>query len=286
MRIGAVINPVAGDSQPETLQGLLEGRDVEIVETTEDDPGRGQAESLLELSPDIVLACGGDGTVRAVAEALVGSGTPLGVVPAGTGNLLARNLGIPEETAEAFDVAMNGRDRLLDVGELNGEVFAVMAGIGFDAEVMAQTDRESKDKLGSLAYFLEGIKHLSDDPFSATLRVDEGEEISGEWMSILVGNLGELQGGVDLFPDASPGDGRLDVLGIRGESLGQKVSSAIAAASGLDSAGAERDSGVRFEIRMGQPTRYEIDGEPREKTSVVTVTTHTGGLVVRVPNSK
>ena len=285
MRIGAVINPVAGDSEPAALRDLLKAHDAEIIETTEDDPGHGQAESLLEGRTEIVLACGGDGTVRAVAEALVGSGIPLGVIPAGTGNLLARNLGIPEETEDALEVALEGTNRILDVGEANGEVFAVMAGIGFDAEIMEQTDRESKEKLGSLAYFLEGVKHLADDPFSSAVKVDGGEELAGEWMSILIGNLGELQGGVDLFPEAAPGDGRLDLLGIRGGGLGQKLGSALAAAVGSETEGMERATGTRFEMRMDRPTRYEIDGEPRERTTLVSVTVRPASLIVKVPQT-
>ena len=114
------------------------------LETTPDETGRGLAEAAVAEHVDVVLASGGDGTVTACADGVAGSGVPLAVLPAGTGNLLARNLGLPLGLDAALVVALNGRDRRLDVGNANGHPFVAMAGIGFDAMLLDSTSQRSK----------------------------------------------------------------------------------------------------------------------------------------------
>ena len=129
------------------------------LETTVEDPGEGQAREALEAGADVVIAAGGDGTVRCVAEVLAGTGIPLGLVPLGTGNLLARNLGvnITDPVSAAFDV-LNGTERTVDVVKAkldhsdDEQVFLVMAGLGYDAAIMADTVDALKDRMGWLAY--------------------------------------------------------------------------------------------------------------------------------------
>ena len=136
------------------------------LETTLDDPGTGQAREAVERGADVVLACGGDGTVRAVAEALAGTGVAMGLVPAGTGNLLARTIGTPQEVAAATRVALAGDDRKIDVGrvrvddEPDERVFLVMAGTGFDAAIMANTPEALKVRVGPLAYVISGFRAM------------------------------------------------------------------------------------------------------------------------------
>jgi hypothetical protein len=137
------------------------------LETTVDDPGTGQAAEAVERGADVVLACGGDGTVRAVAEALVGTGVAMGLVPAGTGNLLARTIGTPlQDIGAAARVALSGDDRKIDVGRIRVDgaddehVFLVMAGTGFDAAIMANTPEALKVRVGPLAYVISGLRAI------------------------------------------------------------------------------------------------------------------------------
>jgi len=103
------------------------------LETTREDPGRGQAESAVSAGVDLVLACGGDGTVTACAEGITDTGVPLAIIPFGTGNLLARNIGLPTGLDEALAVALGGVQQPIDAGRVNGTLFVVMAGLGLDA---------------------------------------------------------------------------------------------------------------------------------------------------------
>ena len=196
-----------------------------IIETTEDDPGTGQARQAADQGADVVCALGGDGTVRAVAAALVGTDTPLGLLPGGTGNLLARNLDLPvDDLGEAFRVCLDGEDKRIDVGILDvtvpGDtqeepkdyVFLVMAGVGFDADVMAQAPEGLKAQVGWAAYVVSGIRNLNGPRFGARVGFDDARPEHRRIRSLIVGNVGRLQGGVELLPDAQVDDGKLDTV--------------------------------------------------------------------------
>src|SRR6478752_855574 len=211
-------------------------------ETTIEDPGVGQTRAAVAAGADVVVAIGGDGTVRAVAEALVGTGVPMGLVPLGTGNLLARNLDLPlSDPLGAMRIALEGRDRTIDVGWLRvlrwesdiddavtdavddlpdeedlprDHIFLVIAGLGFDAAMVADTDPNLKAKMGWIAYFVAGIKHLRGDRTRMHVRVDGDRATTTRLRSILVGNCGKLPGGLTLLPDAQLDDGWLDLAAI------------------------------------------------------------------------
>ena len=134
------------------------------LETRPDDTGERLASEAVRSGVDLVLASGGDGTVTACAGGVAGSGVPLGVLPCGTGNLLARNLGLPLSLDEALTVALTGSDRRLDVGIANDRPFVVMAGIGFDAEMLAGASEQLKKRLGWAAYMVSALRHLCDRP--------------------------------------------------------------------------------------------------------------------------
>ncbi len=196
-----------------------------FLETTEDDPGTGQARQAAADGTDLVCALGGDGTVRAVAAALVDTGTPLGLLPGGTGNLLARNLDLPvDDLAEAFRVCLDGKDKRIDVGILDVTVpgdtqaepkdyiFLIMAGVGFDADVMAQAPEGLKAQVGWAAYIVSGLRNLNGSRFGARVIFDDEREIHRRIRSLIIGNVGRLQGGLELLPDAQADDGHLDVV--------------------------------------------------------------------------
>jgi diacylglycerol kinase family enzyme len=194
--------------------------------TTEDDPGQGATRRALAVKADIVMAAGGDGTVRAVAEALRGSGTPITLLPSGTGNLLARNLGLPLNNLElSVADAFTGADRPIDLGlaeitrtggEVEENVFLVMAGLGLDARMIALTDSKLKKAVGWLAYVDAGMRALpSLKPVRLRYSVDEGQERQLSVHTILIGNCGALPGGILLLPAAKPDDGILDIAALR-----------------------------------------------------------------------
>ena len=165
----------------------------------------------------LVLAIGGDGTIRAVCEELAGTGIPVGIVPAGTGNLLARNLDIPLYLRSAVDVGLNGQDRAIDMVEVSGDkmedaTFLVMAGMGFDAAIMEGVNEDIKAKVGWLAYVWSALKSLMFPAIRVEVSVDGGEFTRHRARTIVVGNVGFLQGGMPLIPDAAIDDGQLDVV--------------------------------------------------------------------------
>ncbi|MDZ5619582.1 diacylglycerol kinase family protein [Nocardioides bizhenqiangii] len=185
--------------------------------TTVEDSGTGQAEQASVDGADLVIVCGGDGTVREVCAELAGTGIPVGIVPAGTGNLLARNLGIPLFIRAAIDIALNGQDRAIDMVKATGDGiddthFMVMAGMGFDAAIMEGVNEEIKKKVGWIAYVLSALKALMFPTMRLEVSVDGGPFSKHRARTCVVGNVGSLQGGMNLIPDAAIDDGQLDVV--------------------------------------------------------------------------
>ncbi|MDQ4051247.1 MAG: phosphatase PAP2 family protein [Actinomycetota bacterium] len=185
--------------------------------TTVEDSGTGQAERASIGGAELVIVCGGDGTVREVCAELAGTGIPVGVVPAGTGNLLARNLDIPLYIRAAIDIALTGQDRAIDMVKVSGDGiddshFMVMAGMGFDAAIMEGVNEEIKKKVGWLAYVLSALKSLMFPVTKVEISVDGGEPTTHRARTIVVGNVGYLQAGMPLLPDAAIDDGQLDVV--------------------------------------------------------------------------
>ena len=188
-------------------------------ETTPEDPGRGQAEAAVRDGAELVFACGGDGTVTAVVTALAGSDVALAVLPAGTGNLLAANLGLAGDPATGVQVAIEGGRRRIDVGTVGDRCFVVMAGMGFDAQMLAGTSGTAKKAVGWLAYVGGAVKHLRDRPMQVRITLDGGSPMRRRPRTVIVGNVGRLQGGVRLLTEAEPDDGRLDVAVLSPNSL-------------------------------------------------------------------
>jgi diacylglycerol kinase family enzyme len=181
------------------------------LETTPEDPGYGQARTAIETGATVVFVCGGDGTVMSALGALVGTESAMAILPAGTGNLLAANLGISTDLAAGIEVALEGGLRRIDVGAADDRYFAVMAGMGFDAHMLEATSDTAKARIGWPAYVLGAVRHLKDRPMRLTIRIDDGEPMRRRARSILIANVGRLQGGVKLLIEAAPDDGLLDV---------------------------------------------------------------------------
>jgi diacylglycerol kinase family enzyme len=181
------------------------------LETTVDDPGCGQAQQAVDAGVDVVFACGGDGTVMACATALAGTPVALAVLPSGTGNLLAANLDLPGDLAGGIAAALGTGRRRIDVGVVEAFCFTVMAGMGFDAAMMEATSDALKRRLGWPAYVLGGLRRLRDRPMRLRIRLDEGIEIRRRARTVLVANVGKLQGGIELLPEALPDDGIFDI---------------------------------------------------------------------------
>ena len=222
-KLAVILNPIKIDDPGqfrdlvESLAGSAGFASVVWWETTREDTGYGMAHEAAVSGCDLVLAIGGDGTIRAVCEELAGTGIPVGIVPAGTGNLLARNLDIPLYLRSAVDVGLNGQDRAIDMVEVTGDkmepaTFLVMAGMGFDAAIMEGVNEDIKAKLGWIAYVWSALKSLMFPAIRVEVSVDGGEFTRHRARTIVVGNVGFLQGGMPLIPDASIDDGVLDVV--------------------------------------------------------------------------
>lgn len=216
-----IVNPVS-TSRPDRdrLRSVLErhGRTApRFAETTVADPGGGPAAQAVAEGAALVVVCGGDGTVRAVAAALAGTGVPLAVAPHGTGNLLARNLGLPLDPVRALDAALSGTARPLDLGRIEGDdlpatLFCAMSGAGLDAVLMERTPDRAKSTLGWPAYALAAVRALRTPRTAMTLRLDGGEPLRRTARMVVIANVGRLQAGASLAPDARPDDGLLHVV--------------------------------------------------------------------------
>ncbi|GIG28446.1 diacylglycerol/lipid kinase family protein [Cellulomonas marina] len=289
-------------------------------DTTAEDPGVGQTRQAVQDGARLVVAVGGDGTVRAVAEGLLGTGVPMGLMPLGTGNLLARNLDIPlNDPMGAFDIALDGVDRAIDVGQLRVErwesqvrddiaeaaddrpadtdeprdhIFLVIAGLGFDAAMVADTDEQLKARVGWIAYFVGGVRHLHGRRIRAEVGLDDGDPQAVRLRSLLVGNCGRLPGGIMLLPDAELDDGVLDVASIdtRGglvgwaQLLGEVVLQGVGLRNELPNKIGRIDHARARTVQVDVPEgeAVQVDGEVIGRVSRLEARVEPGALVVRV----
>jgi len=287
---GVVVNPTKLSEMAEFRQAVADAMrasgwsDPLWLETTATDPGRGQAKEAIAAGAELVLACGGDGTVTACAEGVADSGVPLAIIPMGTGNLLARNIGLPTDLAEALEVALSGRDLPVDAGLANGTLFVVMAGLGLDASMLADTSEPLKRRLGWLAYAISVLRHLKDRPVRVRISADGGHAVRTRASAVIVGNVGWLRGGLPLLPDARPDDGLLDAVVFSARGL---VSWVALAAHVLTRRG--RPANVtrlqfrRLQVDLDCEQPWELDGEVMGATRRLVIEAQPGGLLLRVP---
>jgi diacylglycerol kinase (ATP) len=239
----------------------------------------------LKDGADLVIAWGGDGLVQRCTTVLAGTDVPLGIIPAGTANVLATNLGIPQDLGEAARIALKGDDRRLDVGRLNGERFAVMAGVGFDARLIDATSKSAKRRFGKLSYLRTGAGAIQAPAMKLRVKVDGETWFKGEATCVLVGNVGQSQGGLVVFPEAMFDDGMLDVGVVTAEGALEwlRVLSRVARRKVAESPFVHESRGRKIDVNLDKKALYEVDGGTRSKVDRLRFTVEPGALNLRVP---
>ena len=316
-RFAAVVfNPVKVDEQrlrravedSQTRAGWAGSR---WYPTTEEDPGVGQARQAVEDGAHVVLAAGGDGTIRAVVEGLRGHDVPIALLPSGTGNLLARNLKLSlDRLEESVETAFTGTDRRIDLGvaeiereggERSTHVFVVMAGLGLDAAMIANTDPALKKKVGWLAY-VGGIARSmkGDNRIRLRFRLDDQPAHTVRVNTVLIGNCGTLTGNILLLPEAAVDDGLFDIVALRPEGplgwlqilwkvlwengvmrrseMGRKLLSRTKEVRTL-----RYLKGERIVFRVEEAHEFQLDGDVMGKVVAVRAEVEPLGLAVRIP---
>ena len=257
--------------------------------TTIDDPGAGMCARAVQEEVAVVIVAGGDGTVMASVTALAGSDMPLAVLPSGTGNLLARNLGVPLDDEEAaLRIALSGADRRIDVAAVEDRKFAVMAGLGFDAAMMRDAPEGLKRAVGWPAYAVSAAKHLRGRGFRVRVTLDDGEPFSRRVQTAVVGNVGKLQAGIPLLPDAQPDDGVLDVVLIApGNIVGwARVAGRVLARRSRVDRRVERFRAQHVLLETSRPQPRQLDGDLIEDGDRMDIRIQPLALCVRVPTRR
>ena len=279
--------------------------------TTIEDPGQGATAQALARAVDVVLVAGGDGTVRAVSEAVANTGVPLAILPSGTGNLLARNLGLPlADPDEMIRAALGDFRHAIDIGwarltredgEHEEHAYVVLAGVGLDADMIANTRPDLKRSVGWIAYVDGAARSLvGAEPFRSVFQIDDGRLHSTKVHSILFANCGTLPAGISLIPDASITDGLLDVAVIQPTGMWgwlgvwrkiwwdnsvlrrSRAGRRVLERRGRD-ASVHYFRGVAAEAAVTSPTSIELDGDEFGTAVRVTCRVDPGALLLALP---
>jgi len=289
-----IFNPVAGQSDPEqdllTIETLLAPEiDLDIRLTTPEVDAGQLAHEAVERGVHMIIASGGDGTLSAAANALVGTNIPLGIISRGTANAFASALGIPDTIEGACQTILEGTTRVVDAAQCNGKPMVLLAGVGFEAEMVEKADRESKNRFGMLAYIMAGVKQLREfDIFEAKIETDE-KVITVTAGAVTIANAAPAtsilaQGPAGIIFD----DGLLDLTVVAPENR----TGAIASAYHLLQSAFRGDAAERDDIGYLRARRIKVTTEPPQKvvldgeiigTTPIDVECVPGGLTILVP---
>jgi YegS/Rv2252/BmrU family lipid kinase len=234
---------------------------------------------------EVIFVWGGDGTVQRSIDAVAGTGAALAILPAGTANLLASNLQIPADLAEAVRAGLKGERRRFDTGSVNGERFAVMAGAGFDARMIKEAGHGRKGRFGRAAYLLAGAKNLKTPRARATIEVDGRRFYKGRVSCVLVGNVARILGGVEVFRGAQPDDGLLELGLVTAKNPAEwvRVLGRLVRGRAGESPFIEITRGERFRVRFNRPMPYELDGGARGTVKELRIKVHPGSVKLCLP---
>lgn len=283
--------------------------DIQFIETTIEKDGTACAKEALEQHAEVIVAVGGDGTVRTVASALAGTDHALGIIPIGTGNLFARNVGIPVDDVDAaLGVATSHGSRQVDMGRValldsdepeHKHGFLIIAGIGFDALMIDDTDPTLKKNISWLAYFVSGVKHLFAPKFKGSLSLTDSQGKTHEvselaFRTFMAGNCGEIPG-FSLMPEASFDDGMLDfeiidtsggLIGwanLFGDVVHQTITGKAKQSPLSTNSTIEQMQGPKAHLRLEKPCLAQVDGDIIGETRDIAISIEPRALCVRVP---
>lgn len=298
-RVAMVYNPTkpASDqalplvSQACGLFGLAEPK---FYATDPGDSGLAAVQKAVDDGAQLVLISGGDGTVRAAAKILINTDVQMAIIPTGTGNLLARNLSLPINDVRAcVYIAFNGRVRPIDVvsldmlhadGTQNNMVSVVIAGAGFDAEIMHSTSDRLKAAAGWLAYTEAGMRKLRGKRHAVTVSAADSEPKRYRVRSAMIANCGVLTGGINMVPDALIDDGLLDVALLDPRNLVDWIQVATATLLPKQKAPRVTTFATRTcKMVFEEPLVAQIDGDPIPMTKEIVAETIPRSLQIRVP---
>ena len=243
--------------------------------------------AAVKLGADLVFVWGGDGMVQRCIDAAAGTSATIAILPAGTANLLATNLDIPKDLAQAIEIGLHGSRRSLDVGVINDERFAVMAGAGFDARIMGGVDGAAKTRFGRLAYFGSGARAMRTGRCRMKIKVDGRLWFDGKASCVLFGNVGTITGGLTIFPDARPDDGVLEIGVVTAHRPLQwmRVLTRIVSHGPEKSPMVHLTHGTKFSVKLDRSLPYELDGGARKKVRKLRVRVEPASVCVCVPGA-
>ncbi len=275
-RIHVIINPASGQDRPVLgiLNGVFQpaGVDWDVFITKRAGDARRLAIQSAQAGVDAVAVYGGDGTLMEAVSGLVGTDMPVAILPGGTGNVVAFELGIPGTLAEASALLVreDSQIRRIDLGQIGQTYFLLSAGVGFAAAIVEGADRDAKDRLGMLAYLLSGLQALREPPIARYLLTLDDKQVESEGIMCLIANSGNIgQFGVKLAPTIDVSDGLLDVIVIRKGDLGAMLSVAASVVTGSDSASPLLHWQAReITLATEPPQTVQVDGELFSRTPI------------------
>jgi YegS/Rv2252/BmrU family lipid kinase len=292
-RVAVIINPVAGAGLGGAVDAAASlatrvigaGGEVDVAVSVTRAPADAArlAREAREGGASLVVAWGGDGTINGVAAALVHSDIPLGIVPAGSGNGLARDLGLPLDARAALEVAIRGRERTMDAGELNGSLFFNVAGVGLDAEI-ARRLADPRARRGLAGYIMATLQEWPRyRPRAYSLRMDS-HQWSGRALFIALANSRQYGNGAQIAPRARLDDGRIDVVAVEAQPFIRVMPRIPAFFRGTlsEAPGLRMWQCQRLELQAEDSVHFHVDGEPREGPAELRLAIHSRALRVRI----